>query len=89
MDTALTFSSEKRLGTISIIIEDTQQVNSINTILHGYAHLIVGRMGIPYRERGVSVIALIVDCTPEDISALTGKLGQLKQVQVKSALSKK
>lgn len=89
MNTTLTAPSERRLGTISIIIENTEQVNAINTILHGYAHLIIGRMGIPYRERGVSVIALIVDCTPEDISALTGKIGQLKQVQVKSALSKK
>jgi putative iron-only hydrogenase system regulator len=79
---------EKRLGVVSIIVEDMGKVSSINDILHNYSHTIVGRMGIPYRERGVSVISLIVDGTTDEIGSITGKLGILSGVQVKSVLSK-
>ncbi|WP_372998633.1 TM1266 family iron-only hydrogenase system putative regulator, partial [Lutispora sp.] len=57
-------------------------------ILHDYAELIVGRMGIPYRERGVSVITLIVDGNNDEISALTGKLGRISGASVKSMVTK-
>ncbi|HEX2937397.1 MAG TPA: TM1266 family iron-only hydrogenase system putative regulator [Ruminiclostridium sp.] len=79
---------EKRLGVIGIVVEDLDSVNQLNTILHDYSNLIVGRMGIPYRERGISVISLIVDGNNDDISALTGKIGRIKNVSVKSALTK-
>ncbi len=57
-------------------------------MLHECAHIIVGRMGIPHRERGVSVISLIVDGATDDISALTGRLGRVRHVSVKAALTK-
>lgn len=79
---------EKRIGVVGIVVEDNTAAEKINSILHEYAAIIVGRMGIPYRERGVSVISIIVDGNNDDISALTGKLGRIKNVSVKSALSK-
>ena len=79
---------EKRLGVIGIVVEDLGSVEKLNAVLHEYAHIIVGRMGIPYRERGVSVISLIVDGSTDDISALTGKIGRIRNVSVKSALTK-
>ncbi len=79
---------EKRIGVIGIIVEDLEVTAKLNAILHDYSHLILGRMGVPYRERMVSVISLIVEGTTDDIGALTGKLGKLPGVNVKSALSK-
>lgn len=79
---------DKRLGVIGIVVEDMDSVSQLNTVLHEYSSLIVGRMGIPYRERGISVISLIVDGSNDEISALTGKIGRLKNVSVKSALTK-
>lgn len=80
---------DKRIGVIGIIIEDLSHISEVNEILHQYGNVIVGRMGIPYKERGVNVISLIVDGTTDDIGALTGKLGKIKGLSVKSALSKK
>jgi putative iron-only hydrogenase system regulator len=79
---------EKRIGVIGIVIENFDITSKLNAILHDYADLILGRMGLPYREKNVSVISLIVEGTTDDIGALTGKLGNLPGVNVKSALSK-
>ena len=79
---------ENRIGVIGIIIEDREVAEKINEILHAYASIIAGRMGLPYRERGLSVISIIVDATADEISGLTGKLGQVKGVSVKAAISK-
>lgn len=79
---------DKRIGIVGIVIEDFTCVERINTILHEFAGLIVGRMGLPYRERGVSVISLIVDGTNDEISALTGKLGRVSGAAVKSMITK-
>ena len=79
---------EKRIGIVGIVIEDFTCVERVNTILHEYAGLIVGRMGLPYRERGVSVISLIVDGTNDEISSLTGKLGRVSGATVKSMITK-
>lgn len=79
---------EKRIGIVGIVIEDLSCVESVNAILHEYAGLIVGRMGIPYRERGVSVISMIVDGSNDEISALTGKLGRVVGATVKSMVTK-
>ncbi len=78
----------KRLGVVGIIVEDLSAAEEVNAILHEFAHTIIGRMGIPYRERGVSVISIIVDGTGDEISALTGRLGRVPQVSVKTALAK-
>jgi putative iron-only hydrogenase system regulator len=80
---------EKRLGTVSIIVErHVAPVDEINELLTQFGEEIVGRFGLPYRERGVNIITLITDTTMERVSALTGKLGKLPGVQVRSLLSK-
>lgn len=77
---------EHRIGVIGIVVEDRSNAQKINIILGDHNEVIVGRMGIPYRERGVSVISLIVDGSTDEIGAMTGKLGNLKGVKVRSAL---
>ncbi len=79
---------DNRIGVIGIVVTNIENSNSVNEILHNYANLIIGRMGIPYKEKNVSVISLLVDGTSDEISALTGKLGKISGVQVKSALTK-
>ncbi|KJS13506.1 MAG: CopG family transcriptional regulator [Peptococcaceae bacterium BRH_c8a] len=79
-------STERRIGVIGLVVEQREKANFINAILSAYGDVIVGRMGIPYRERGLSVISLIVDGSTDEIGALTGKLGQIGGVRVKSAL---
>lgn len=78
----------KRLGVIGIVIEDRESVARVNQILHEHADMMVGRMGIPYREKEVSVISLIVDGTTDELGAVTGKLGKIPHVTVKSVLTK-
>ena len=79
---------EKRLGVVAIILEDKKYADRVNDILHEYNQIIIGRMGLPYKERSVAVISLIVDATSDEVSALTGKLGRINGVTVKSALAK-
>ncbi len=77
-----------KIGVIGIVIEkDKEVVSKVQELLSSYAHLILGRMGVPNHETGVNVISLIVKGTNEDISALTGKLGRLNNVKVKSAVT--
>ena len=77
-----------KIGVIGIIIERNKEVvGEVQTLLSDNADIILGRMGIPDRENGVSVISVIVKATNERISALTGKLGRLKSVKVKSAVT--
>lgn len=80
---------EKRIGVVAIIVEDKDNVEQVNRLLSNYGEIIVGRMGIPYKEKNLSVISIIVDGTTDEIGALTGKLGRLKGVAVKSALTQK
>ncbi|SFB21518.1 TM1266 family iron-only hydrogenase system putative regulator [Clostridium frigidicarnis] len=80
---------ETRVGVVGIVVEDLTSVPMVNDILHNFSHIIVGRMGIPYREKEISVISLIVDGTTDEISSLTGKLGKLNGINVKSAITKK
>ena len=77
-----------RLGTVGIVVENLESSAASNAVLHQYADIIVGRLGIPYRQRGVAIIALAVDGSMENISAMTGKLGQIPHVSVKSAITK-
>ncbi|MBZ4665132.1 TM1266 family iron-only hydrogenase system putative regulator [Mahella sp.] len=80
---------ENRIGVIGIVVEHREEVAAkLNDILSRHADIIVGRMGIPYKERGLSVISLIVDGTTDEIGSLTGQLGALPGVNVKSALTK-
>ncbi|MBO7223300.1 MAG: iron-only hydrogenase system regulator [Kiritimatiellae bacterium] len=81
--------TNKRLGFVGIIIDKSDDnVSQVNEVLSEYSSIIVGRMGIPYRERGCAVITLVVDATNDEIGSLTGKLGNIAGVSVKSALAK-
>lgn len=78
---------ETRIGVMSIIVEQPEAVASVNEILHTYAEYILGRMGIPYRERNLCLISIALDAPQDKISALAGKLGKLSGVSVKTALA--
>ena len=79
---------ETRVAVISIIIENPASVQPMNEILHEYSAFIIGRMGIPYRSRGISIISIAVDAPQEKISALSGKIGRLDGVNAKAAYSR-
>lgn len=81
--------SENRIAVISVIAEDRAQSAEINRLLSEYGEYIVGRMGVPYREKNVSVICVIVDAPAEIINTLTGKIGMLSGVTAKTLMSKK
>lgn len=80
--------SEKRLAIISIIVSDREKSGEINSLLSSYGEYIVGRMGIPYKERGVSVLSVVIDAPMEVINTLTGKIGMLEGVTAKTLTSK-
>lgn len=83
-----TAEPDRRVGVVGIVITDRGHVAArVQEVLSRYGDMIVGRMGIPYRERNLAVIALIVDGTTDQVGALTGKLGQLPGVLVRSALA--
>lgn len=78
---------ETRVAVISIIIEKQESVQVMNEILHGYSEYIIGRMGIPYREKGINIISIAIDAPQDIISALSGKIGRLEGVSSKAAYS--
>lgn len=79
---------ETRLALIGIVVEDLEKVHKINDILHEVGEFIVGRMGIPYRDRGVNIISVVIDAPQDVISSASGKLGSLEGVNVKTVFSK-
>lgn len=79
---------ETRIAVIAIIVENRDSSEEINRLLHTYGEYIVGRMGVPYRQKGVSVISVILDAPLNQISALSGKLGMLPGVSSKTVYSK-
>lgn len=78
---------ETRVAVMSIIVEKAESVENLNGILHSYGEYIIGRMGIPYRKRNINVIAIALDAPQNTISALSGKVGSLPGVSVKTAYS--
>lgn len=78
---------DSRVAVISIIVEKEEAVERLNALLHNYAQYIIGRMGLPYRAKGVNIICVAVDAPNDVISALSGKLGCLSGVSVKTAYS--
>ena len=78
---------EKRVAVMAIIIDDLSTVEELNSLLHEYAQWIIGRMGIPYKERGISIVSVALDAPQDTISSLAGKLGNIKGVSVKTAYS--
>lgn len=87
-ESSRTVSQGKRVGVVGLVLEDRlKSAPKVNEILSAYGDIIVGRMGIPYRDRGIAVIALIVDGDTDTIGAMTGKLGSIPGVKVKTALT--
>lgn len=78
---------DTRVAVMSIIVENADAVEKINMILHEHGEFIIGRMGIPYRKRGVNIIAIALDAPQNTISALAGKIGALRGISVKTAYS--
>lgn len=79
---------ETRIAAVSIIIENPDSVEKLNNILHDYSKYIIGRMGIPYHKRNISIISIVMDASNDVISALSGKLGMLPNVISKTVYSK-
>ena len=79
---------DTRIALIGIIVEDSEAAEAVNELLHEYREYIVGRMGIPYREKSLSIISVVVDAPEAAISTLSGKLGMLKGISVKSVQAK-
>jgi len=78
---------DSRIGVVAILVEDRQQAAPrVNGLLADYAELVMGRIGLPYRERNLHIIALIVQGTTDEIGALTGKLGMLEGVRTRALL---
>lgn len=79
----------KAIGSIVIIVKNrSTSASKVNATISDYGSLIIGRMGIPYHERDLNIITLIVDATTDEIGSLTGKLGQIPEVTVKSTIAK-
>ena len=78
---------ETRIAVIGIVVEKSESIGLLNEILHEYRDFIIGRMGIPYKQKNVNVISLAVDAPQDAISALTGKIGKLEGVSSKTAYS--
>ena len=78
---------EKRIGAVIILLESGADVRPVNSIISDHADLIIGRQGIPLRDRGINVISLVLEGTSDDIGSLTGRLGRLEGVKVRSVLT--
>lgn len=77
-----------RVAVMGIIVENTESVSELNALLHEYGRYIVGRMGIPYKEKNINIISVAIDAPQDTISTLTGKIGSLSGISVKTAFSK-
>lgn len=79
---------ETRVAIIGIIVENTASVEALNALLHEYGEYIIGRMGIPYKQKNINIMSIAIDAPQTTISALTGKIGNLDGISVKTAYSK-
>lgn len=79
---------EKRIGSVLILVMDPSEIHRLNTILSTHSEIIIGRQGIPVRDRKVSIISLVLEGTTDQIGALTGQLGRLSGIKLKSVLIK-
>ena len=78
---------QTRVAVMAVIVEDDAAAEKLNAVLHHYGEHIIGRMGIPYRAKGISIISIAIDAPQDKISALSGKIGRLKGVSAKTAYS--
>lgn len=80
---------DNRIAVIAIIVEDAEASERVNAVLHDYGEYVVGRMGLPYREKGLNVISVVIDAPTDVINGITGKLGAVKSVSAKALFSNK
>lgn len=80
---------ETRIAVMGIIVEDIDAVESLNAVLHDYGAYIIGRMGIPYRDKCINIVSIAIDAPQDVIAALAGKIGNIAGVSVKTAYSNK
>ena len=78
---------QTRVAVMGIIVENTDSVEQLNHLLHEYGHYIIGRMGTPYRARSINIVSIAIDAPQDVISALSGKIGSLDGISVKTAYS--
>ena len=78
---------DNRVAVMSIIIDNLDAVEQVNAVLHEYGEFIIGRMGIPYRQRKISIISIALDAPQDTISALSGRIGKMEGVSVKTSFS--
>ena len=79
---------EQRVALLGVVVEDPNSVEELNALLHEYKDYIIGRMGIPYRQRGVNIISIVLDAPGDAISSLSGKVGMLPGVTCKAIYAK-
>ena len=79
---------EERVAVLSIIVEDMEAVNELNGLLHRYGKYIIGRMGLPYRQKNINIICIAIDAPNDEINSLTGALGRIKGISAKATYSK-
>jgi putative iron-only hydrogenase system regulator len=79
---------EKRIGAMIILVENQESVPKLNQILSGYSDIIIGRQGLPLHDKGVRIISLIIEGSTDQLGALSGKIGRLSGLQVKSVLTR-
>ena len=80
---------ETRIAVMGIIVENVASVEALNSLLHDYRAYIIGRMGIPYKDKGISVVSIAIDAPQDVISTLAGRVGKLDGISVKTAYSSK
>lgn len=78
---------QTRVAVMGIVVENTDSVERLNTLLHEYGSYIIGRIGIPYRARNINIVSIAIDAPQDVISALSGKIGNLDGISVKTAYS--
>ena len=79
---------ETRVAVISIIVEDKNAVEKLNTLLHEYGEYIIGRMGLPYKEKNMNIICIAIDAPMDTVNELTGAIGRLEGITAKAACAK-
>lgn len=80
---------ETRVAVMGIVVENTNSIEVLNALLHEYGSYIIGRMGIPYREKNINIISIAIDAPQDTISTLAGRIGKLEGIGVKTAYSNK
>ena len=83
----MTENKETRVAVMGIIVEDTDSTEALNAILHEYGNYIIGRMGVPYRKKNINIVSIALDAPQDTISAMSGRIGKLSGISVKTAYS--